>query len=168
MRGGSSAGLSSGSHTGNAVGTLAYMAPELLDPDAPTADEAADCYAMGVVLWELFTGQIPWDGKTVHQIISTVGVYGRFLQIPSELDPAIKTLLEQFFQQRDKRITAAGALETLRNIQSTIEEKEEQDEGNNINGNAQGSGMNSIGSTGSTTGTTTTTQLEGITIHMQQ
>jgi serine/threonine-protein kinase len=45
--------------TGTQVGTLAYMAPELLDESAPV-DAAADIWSAGVVLYELLTDRHPF------------------------------------------------------------------------------------------------------------
>ena len=47
--------------TGMAVGTPAYMAPELI---SGTATPAADQYALGIVLYELVTGKKPYHGRT--------------------------------------------------------------------------------------------------------
>ncbi len=42
---------------GQFVGTLHYMAPEQFEAEGP--DHRADLYAMGVVLFEMFTGKPP-------------------------------------------------------------------------------------------------------------
>lgn len=47
---------------GMAIGTAAYMAPE--QAQAGTLSEATDIYAVGVVLYEMLTGQVPYDRPT--------------------------------------------------------------------------------------------------------
>src|SRR6476619_7865675 len=48
-------------------GTPAYMAPEQLRGAGVT--QASDIYALGLVLYELFTGKRPYEAKTVQQLI---------------------------------------------------------------------------------------------------
>lgn len=48
-------------HTGELVGTLAYMAPEQLSGDGGAATPSVDVYALGVVLYQLLTSQLPFD-----------------------------------------------------------------------------------------------------------
>jgi len=55
-------GESTQKHT-KAVGTIFFMAPELLKGnEARNASEASDVYAYGMLLWELFTGQVAFSG----------------------------------------------------------------------------------------------------------
>jgi eukaryotic-like serine/threonine-protein kinase len=45
-------------------GTLAYMAPEQLTAETQLVDHRADIYSLGVVLYQLLTGQLPFVGQT--------------------------------------------------------------------------------------------------------
>jgi serine/threonine-protein kinase len=47
---------------GTLLGTVAYLAPEQVSTGA--ADPRADLYALGVVLFEMLTGQVPFVGET--------------------------------------------------------------------------------------------------------
>ena len=51
---------------GERVGTLAYMSPEQLDGRNITV--RSDIYALGLVLYEVFTGQSVFSGKSVEEI----------------------------------------------------------------------------------------------------
>jgi hypothetical protein len=52
----------------NLVGTPAYMAPEQISESA-TVDRRADVYALAVVLYEITTGQVPFDADTPAAVI---------------------------------------------------------------------------------------------------
>jgi eukaryotic-like serine/threonine-protein kinase len=56
--------------TGLVLGSPAYMAPEQLAGDAPTP--ASDLYALGVTLFQLLTGRLPFDDSSLGELLRSV------------------------------------------------------------------------------------------------
>ena len=62
----SGAGLT---NTGTILGTPAYMAPEQCK-SARAADDRSDVYSLGIILYEMLTGDIPFDAETDAELLS--------------------------------------------------------------------------------------------------
>ncbi len=54
--------------TGTAMGTIYYAPPEQLT-DAKNVDHRADVYALGCTLFELLSGQVPFNGDSMYAIM---------------------------------------------------------------------------------------------------
>lgn len=54
----------------NLIGTLDYLAPELFQGN--TVDKRADIWAVGVILFEMLTGQSPFSGDSIGQILNHI------------------------------------------------------------------------------------------------
>ncbi len=83
-------GSGSVTHTGVLMGTPEYMAPELADGLASTS---SDLYALGILLYQMVTGRLPFTGDT------PLAVYLRQMHEqpvpPSRLKPTISQDVEQ-------------------------------------------------------------------------
>lgn len=105
-----------------AAGTLAYMAPEQMSarlsaPQGPWTD----LYAVGCIAFELATGQLPFEGETLHQqaISRQRGASLRPLQeasLPEGFDVWVASLLELEPQHRLRH--AKDALNRLNELGS--------------------------------------------------
>jgi tRNA A-37 threonylcarbamoyl transferase component Bud32/tetratricopeptide (TPR) repeat protein len=58
--------------TGMVVGTPAFVAPERLKPKPDPPTPAVDIYAVGVVLYRLLTGVLPFDRRSVAALFSDI------------------------------------------------------------------------------------------------
>jgi serine/threonine protein kinase len=77
--------------TGAVLGTPAYMSPEQIQGQQAELGPGTDIYSLGVMLFELLTGQLPFEG-------SLAAVYGQILHaappLPSQLRPGLDAQLE--------------------------------------------------------------------------
>jgi eukaryotic-like serine/threonine-protein kinase len=84
------AGVSDMTHTGSIMGTAQYLSPEQAQGHQVSA--ASDIYAVGVLLYELLTGRVPFEGE------SAVAIALQHLSAeppaPSSINPAVPAALD--------------------------------------------------------------------------
>ena len=83
------------------------MAPEILRGEPYT--RAADVYSFGVILWELCNGEIPHKGRSLQQIVGSVGVNGHKLKMPAPVENGNRAY-NPFFQHIVQVCTQHDAL----------------------------------------------------------
>ena len=56
---------------GQLVGTLQYMSPEQCDADPDYIDTRSDVYALGVILFQLLSGKLPYNlrKQAIHEAV---------------------------------------------------------------------------------------------------
>ena len=65
--------LGSSSSGGGLLGTLNSAAPENFDDESPDHGQPpGDVYSMGLLLYEMATGEEPWAGKSIAKIVGAV------------------------------------------------------------------------------------------------
>ncbi|HEX6683343.1 MAG TPA: protein kinase [Candidatus Limnocylindrales bacterium] len=98
--------------TGASFGTPAYVAPERLD--GTPAHTATDVYALGVVLFEMMTGRVPFKVATWDQVAADHGPppVPRQQGAPSRLSTLVVRMLAREATARPTAAEVVGALET--------------------------------------------------------
>ena len=109
---------------GTIMGTLAYLAPELIQGEAATAQ--SDLYAFGIILYELLTGQAPFQGTIPTVLMQHIEgkvtpPSGRNADVPAELDELILRLLSKRPEERP-----ASAKEVLLDLEKMEEQREQE------------------------------------------
>ncbi|KAA0213444.1 MAG: hypothetical protein DYG94_12430 [Leptolyngbya sp. PLA3] len=102
-------------NAGQIVGTLQYMSPEQCSGSSDNVDVRTDVYALGVVLYELLSGELPYD-------LSTLGLAEALMVVTQDRAPSLSTAHAQFrgdlgvisskalAKERDERYQSAAEL----------------------------------------------------------
>ena len=77
------------------MGTVSYAGPEYLDyRRKKERDEKGDIFSFGVIAWELFTREIPWQKEEYLETdIFTAVLQGERLEIPESI--IIRKLIQE-------------------------------------------------------------------------
>ncbi len=92
--------------TGDLVGTPAYLAPELINSSSDIASPATDIYGLGTILYELLTGQPPFQAATLAATLRAVEIEDPVPprrirpELPRDLDAICLKCLEKLPQRR--------------------------------------------------------------------
>jgi predicted ATPase/predicted Ser/Thr protein kinase len=105
--------------TGSFVGTIFYLAPEVAL--GCEIDERADLYALGVMLYELTTGQLPFTGDDIMAIIPQ-HIHASPTpprELRSDISPQLETIILKLLAKNpDKRFHTAN--EVAEALESTV------------------------------------------------
>jgi non-specific serine/threonine protein kinase len=115
------------------VGTVPYMSPEQVQGRA--VDQRTDIFSLGIIFYQLLTGQRPFRGETSADVISSIlrdtprPVTEINVQLPNHMGRIIKRCLQKDPNSRYQ--TARDLLNDLEEIKTELAEAEER-EGNSI------------------------------------
>ena len=98
----------SGSSAGQLIGTPAYMAPEIAEGQGPSV--ASDVYALGLILYEVFTGHKAFTGESFKDILRA---HREDAPKPpssfvADLDPAVEEVLDRCLEKDPARRPASA------------------------------------------------------------
>jgi eukaryotic-like serine/threonine-protein kinase len=83
--------ISEHTQTGSVVGTVAYLSPELVLRGQ--ADARSDVYSLGVMIFEMLTGQAPYQGEQAVQVAYQHANHN--IPAPSTLNESIPELMDE-------------------------------------------------------------------------
>lgn len=111
--------------TGSTMGSPAYMPPEQVRAE-DDIDQRADVWAMGVTMYELLTGRLPFGGESVPQTLAAIlreaPIPLRDLrpQVPMELDALIARALDK--ERQGRYANCAEMLEALKSVRAKLQQ----------------------------------------------
>jgi Tol biopolymer transport system component len=105
---------------GTILGTAAYMSPE--QARGRFVDHRSDNWAMGVIFFEMLTGQRLYAGETITDVLAAVITIEPDLdRLPESVSPASRRMLRRCLQ-RDPRRRIRAAADALLELDDPVEE----------------------------------------------
>ena len=98
--------------------TPAYMSPEQTDETNKSLDGRTDIYSLGVVLYELLCGQLPFSGETREELVNNI-LTGN-ARPPRQIDDSIPRVIESIClkaMSRDPAQRYTTALDMARDLE---------------------------------------------------
>jgi len=108
--------------TGITMGTASYMSPEQVRRENP--DARSDLFSFGIVLYEMASGERPFQGETVAAVHESIlrnipaPLRERNRQVPPNLEAIVNRALEK--DREDRYQSAAVLLSDLRSLRSRL------------------------------------------------
>ncbi|MEM7253795.1 MAG: serine/threonine-protein kinase [Pseudomonadota bacterium] len=103
---------SSKTKTGMVLGTPSYMSPEQLS--GKRVDGRSDLFSLGVMLYQLLTGQLPFRGDSMATLMFKIAnePHGDILKLRADLPPKIKLVVDQALKKdSDERFQTGSEME---------------------------------------------------------
>lgn len=101
--------------TGVMIGTPEYMSPE--QAEAKEIDQRSDIYSLGIILYEMVTGQLPFEGETPLSIAMLHK--SQSPKAPRELNPQLSDVLNQLILKclhKEKEDRYASAVDLFKDL----------------------------------------------------
>jgi serine/threonine protein kinase len=98
------------------VGTLHYLSPEQVRGEA-IVDNRADIYSLGVVLYEMLAGRVPFTGRSVIDVLANI-VESEPAPLPATVPAELRDLVSLSLRKSlyDRPQTAADVLAALQQV----------------------------------------------------
>ena len=105
--------------TGDVIGTLHYLSPEQIK--GGVADSRSDIWAMGVLLYEMVTGRLPFDSTTLGDLCNKISKAS--YAMPTTVNPSLPREVEAIVS-RCLRKNATDRYQTAGNLIKDIQQIE--------------------------------------------